>query len=661
MKKTQINVLLDIRTLSNTNDEKNYIVKYIENILKELKGINLFYFPGDESEIDVSSVDAYISCEIAVPDFIAKSVEITKYAILNNVYLNAHGNVNAGWQEETSKVIQNSYDYFITFSEKIKSLFLNNAYGISSQRVIVLPIDKFEEDREGEQQRREIKVERKYCTVFYKHSYIKEIECAAKGFLRCLNKIPESKKLVYALACLEDNDSCNKISRLFEHNTENFIMVSAEELEKQKSIMQATSMFIDTFWLDDVNTTLLQELTYDCPIISNNHIIENESIIKINNSILEFEQAITSVLQSQSNKIASCWKKQSNSSAKEQLFNTLIEVENLKCEKPLVTIITITYNLVKAGRKEMIQQCIQSVHNQTYKNIEHIIIDGASNDGTLDVLKKYENEGWIQIFSEKDEGLYDAMNKGIAKAKGKYIAFLNSDDFYHDMSGVEKTVCALQKNQADYCFSDTNILNEDNSIYYWIADIGNLLYARNYCHQSMFVRVDVMKELGGFDLQYRVSSDSDLMIRIFEKGYSHTKVQHSFVTYRGGGLSAITAEESRCDHSYSFYVHLGSEYGLSNKDCYELWQYRFLDELTASQQARLIAKVPHFFNSEMILNEYVRRQLSQKEISIKKYIAKRLPFEKLHITRHMRVKNGRNEMVYYFCKVIPIWVTKERI
>ncbi len=91
----------------------------------------------------------------------------------------------------------------------------------------------------------------------------------------------------------------------------------------------------------------------------------------------------------------------------------------------LVTVVTITYNLIKSGREKYVRQCIECVHNQTYQNIEHIIIDGASSDGTLEIFKDYP---WLKVFSEPDKGIYDAMNKGVAKASGKYIVFLNSDD-----------------------------------------------------------------------------------------------------------------------------------------------------------------------------------------------------------------------------------------
>lgn len=97
---------------------------------------------------------------------------------------------------------------------------------------------------------------------------------------------------------------------------------------------------------------------------------------------------------------------------------------------PLVTVITVTYNLIKGKREKFIIQCLESVHNQRYSNIEHIVIDGASDDGTLPLLKKYESLGWIKLFSEPDTGIYDAMNKGILKANGKYVSILNSDDFF---------------------------------------------------------------------------------------------------------------------------------------------------------------------------------------------------------------------------------------
>lgn len=116
-------------------------------------------------------------------------------------------------------------------------------------------------------------------------------------------------------------------------------------------------------------------------------------------------------------------------------------------KQPLITIVTITYNLIKAGREQTFRQCVESVHNQTYKNIEHIIIDGASNDGSLDLIKEYEDKGWIKCYSEPDKGIFDAMNKGIRLAKGVYVNFLNTDDYFHDINGVENSVKKVNRRQ----------------------------------------------------------------------------------------------------------------------------------------------------------------------------------------------------------------------
>ena len=120
---------------------------------------------------------------------------------------------------------------------------------------------------------------------------------------------------------------------------------------------------------------------------------------------------------------------------------------------PKVTVITATYNLIRAGRAETIVQAIESVHDQKYEGeIEHLIMDGASDDGTLDLLAPFSEQGWIKVVSQKDSGLYDAMNKGLATATGKYTVFLNSDDYWSSELAVQKSVEALERTQADFSY-----------------------------------------------------------------------------------------------------------------------------------------------------------------------------------------------------------------
>jgi glycosyltransferase involved in cell wall biosynthesis len=249
-------------------------------------------------------------------------------------------------------------------------------------------------------------------------------------------------------------------------------------------------------------------------------------------------------------------------------------------KKPLVTIVTITFNLIKAGRKEYFRQCIESVHNQSYKNIEHIVIDGASNDGTLDLIKEYADKGWIKYTSKPDTGLYNALNKGIKAAKGKYIAFLHSDDFYHNKDAVLLSVNALEKESADYSFADTRGIDHrtEKLIHLWRGNINQIPFGTQYCHQSMFVKTDVIKELGGFDTAYKISADSDLMIKLVAQEKKYIYIPESIVSYRGGGISNKLIRETRKEHSEIFYKHIGRKMGLTREECFLVWNFSIFKE-----------------------------------------------------------------------------------
>jgi len=248
--------------------------------------------------------------------------------------------------------------------------------------------------------------------------------------------------------------------------------------------------------------------------------------------------------------------------------------------KPRVTIVTITFNLRKVGRKEYFRQCLESVHSQTYEDIEHIIIDGASTDGTIDLIKEYADKGWIKYISEPDKGMYDAMNKGIEMAKGKYIAFLNSDDFYNSKSAVELSINALEATKSDYSFADTQGIDSaiDKLVDIWHGNINLIPFGRHYCHQSMFIKKDILKELGGFDISYKVSADSDLMIKLVVLGKEYIYLPEVIVSYRSGGVSNQHILQTRKDHSKAFYKHIGKNMGLTLDDCFSIWNFSLFEE-----------------------------------------------------------------------------------
>ncbi len=175
---------------------------------------------------------------------------------------------------------------------------------------------------------------------------------------------------------------------------------------------------------------------------------------------------------------------------------------------PLISIITITYNAEKT-----LSPTMESVANQTCQDFEHIIIDGASKDHTLDIARKYQK---VRILSEPDKGLYDAMNKGLWMAKGKYLLFLNSGDTFHSPETLEKYAVRARLGD-DIIFADTVIVDSNRDLigprhYSAPAYLNPDSFSKGMliCHQAFMVRAKLAPK---YNLAYRFSADYDWTIR----------------------------------------------------------------------------------------------------------------------------------------------------
>ena len=203
-----------------------------------------------------------------------------------------------------------------------------------------------------------------------------------------------------------------------------------------------------------------------------------------------------------------------------------------------ISIITVVWNNV-----ETIHNAINSVLQQTYENIEYIIIDGGSDDGTVEVIKSYGKK--IDIFvSEKDEGLYDAMNKGIALASGDIIGILNSDDVYYDDNVIEDVINKIKISNVDIVYGDLYYVqknNIQNVVRYWrSSEFKKGAFAKGWHppHPAFFVAKKVYEKYGLFDLNMSISSDFELMLRFLEKhNISTAHLPRVLVRMRMGGAS----------------------------------------------------------------------------------------------------------------------------
>ena len=191
--------------------------------------------------------------------------------------------------------------------------------------------------------------------------------------------------------------------------------------------------------------------------------------------------------------------------------------------KPLITIVTVVRN----GEKTL-EQTILSVINQTYRNIEYIIVDGESTDGTLDIIKKYEDkiDYWV---SEADKGIYDAMNKGIALATGDFIALLNSDDWY-ELDACEIIVNRINEKDADIYYGMIRVI-KDEAPFIIRGYTDRVLPLHMIPHQACFVKKNIYK-IYQYDIKYKMAADHDFMIRLKNDNYKFYFIEHIVGNFR---------------------------------------------------------------------------------------------------------------------------------
>lgn len=202
-----------------------------------------------------------------------------------------------------------------------------------------------------------------------------------------------------------------------------------------------------------------------------------------------------------------------------------------------ISIITSTYN-----SKKTISDTLQCIASQSYSNIEHLIIDGASKDNTLEIVSEFPHVA--KVISEPDKGIYDAMNKGIKAATGDIIGILNSDDFYANDTVLEKVVAKMEEKNVQSLYGDLVFVKPDKTdeiVRYWKTrtqtDRG---WQRGWMppHPTFFVHKEVYEKYGLFDLDLKSAADYEFMLRVLYKHkVSTTYLPEILVKMRVGGQS----------------------------------------------------------------------------------------------------------------------------
>ena len=225
-------------------------------------------------------------------------------------------------------------------------------------------------------------------------------------------------------------------------------------------------------------------------------------------------------------------------------------------ENPLISIITVCFNA-----EHHIEATLLSLKQQSFKNFEHIVIDGASTDSTLEIIKKQAPEQTF-VVSEPDKGLYDAMNKGLKLAKGKYVLFLNAGDSFHNAATLQKYADSAKENP-DIIYGDTIIVDfnrkEIGRRHLSVPeklDKGSFSNGMLICHQAFMVKKELTSP---YDLSYRFSSDYDWCVKCINRSSSEKCINLKQVTidYLSDGLSDNHKKDSLKERFLIMTKHYG--------------------------------------------------------------------------------------------------------
>jgi glycosyltransferase involved in cell wall biosynthesis len=285
-------------------------------------------------------------------------------------------------------------------------------------------------------------------------------------------------------------------------------------------------------------------------------------------------------------------------------------------ESNLISVIIVVYNA-----KETIKSTIDSILAQIYKNIEIVIIDGGSNDGTIDIVNSYSTK--INYFiTEKDNGVYDAMNKGISASKGEWIFFLGADDTLFNENVLTSIFIYNPYSEIDFLYGDV-VLTSNQKVYGGERTYMSLV-EKNICHQSIFYKRTVFDKIGNYNLNYKILGDFDFNIRVFESSeLKRQYINQTIALYNNKGLSSYTLDKE-------FHVHILNTFLKDKKKSFftpQLQQHHFYFGIINLCNWKLFVGVKHIITSWLcgkrklfyflFTGKFLLRILSFQKIKIK--------------------------------------------
>ena len=697
-------ICYDIRFLINLGSRSG-IYFVLTNIFNELntRNLDLYLYVGDKSNIrivsslvdnfsqdkvlyngaDFATIDVFLSPALKIPDFIDHYPCISKYTILYDCIpfqLTQYFGGIKGWFGEVVKGF-NKTDYYFTISNYTKQDFLRYWPQLNEKNITTIPLSTNLKYKANLNKKMILKVMEKY-NVPQNKKFI--FSCSSldprKNLVRCIdafiqfvekNKIDDLVYVISGKDVMRDAEKWAINIPNYQKHVNKIIRVGYVADEDLDVFYSNAQWFVYTSQYEGFGMPPLEAMSCRCPVITSNNTslpeVVGDAGIMIDYDSDEQHVAAYEKYYFDENyrqKMAQKGFERSKifswQNSVDIILNKIREVEQKKNNKPLVSVITATFNLIQQGRKDTFIQSITSVNEQTYKNIEHIVIDGASSDGTLDLLKKYQKKGWIKYYSEPDKGIYDAMNKGILKAEGKYVICLNSDDFYCDNHAIEWLVKKAEDTGADACYGDAIRVHPQTlkMISNWKGKDSIKPWKNMWpCHQTFLIRSDVMKELGLYKIKYKVSADNAFFMQLEQNNKKIVGISKDIICFRDGGFSNNNLNIATKDQIDGLFLEYGQYHGWTYFDVNNLHRSNFLS-LPLSQSIALGAKlgkrewIEEYFNQ--LFQNYSTRSFDSNLLNDNS-CEKFLLFNKISF---LQLKRKGKKMKGYLLGCIPLFSVK---
>jgi len=267
---------------------------------------------------------------------------------------------------------------------------------------------------------------------------------------------------------------------------------------------------------------------------------------------------------------------------------------------PMITIVTVVKDAY-----DLIEPTLLNVINQKDRDIEYIVIDGVSIDGTLDIIQKYTKDIDLLI-SEPDMGIYDAMNKGIQRANGRVIGLLNAGDLYENGALELVKQCVVTEGVEGVYYGDTSFFYNDlNKTRLMRADLPGLVHTMSMSHQAVFVSKSIYEKFGLYDLQYKYASDYSYLLSIYLNRVKFIYLGKSVVIFSSGGASEAHLIKTRLELiSILFSLKSPSRYLGLLKRTYEIIQfiaYKMIEKAMGKRVAYYLRE--KLFHHDAIVNK----------------------------------------------------------